>query len=132
MHDLLTLAAADEGSLALATEPVDLHATAGRVLDHVRALAHRREVDLRLAGASAITLADPERLEHAVGNLVENAIEFSPRGGRVELTTSTTAGSATLTVADTARGSLPSTANGSSIASIASTHPAHAAPGAAA
>ena len=100
VDDLLTLATADEGRLALATEPVDLQASAGRVLEQVRTLAHRREVTLALADGSAIALADAERLDHAVRNLVENAIEFSPRGGRVELTASATGGKATLTVAD--------------------------------
>jgi heavy metal sensor kinase len=100
VHDLLTLATADEGRLALAAEPVDLQASAGRVLEQVRALARRREVALELSDGSAIALADAERLDHAVRNLVENAIEFSPRGGRVELTAVATGGKATLTVAD--------------------------------
>ena len=100
VDDLLTLAGADEGRLALATEPVDLQASAGRVLEQVSALARRRDVTLTLAEGSAIALADADRLDHALRNLVENAIEFSPPGGHVELAVTVTGGMATLKVAD--------------------------------
>jgi signal transduction histidine kinase len=41
------------------------------------------------AGEPAVVLAEPSLLAHALRNVVENAIEFSPEGGTVAVTTET-------------------------------------------
>ncbi len=86
VNDLLTLATVDEG-LVLAREPLDLDALTESVIESVRAVADAREVTIDHRRAAVPVLADPERLRHAIRNVVENAIKFSPAGGKVTVHT---------------------------------------------
>jgi signal transduction histidine kinase len=100
LDDLLTLASADEGTLALATEDVRLDDLAGRAGDAMRSLAARRSITIAVDGAATTVTGDPERLRQALGNLVENAVKFSPDGGVVGIRTASRNGSASVTVTD--------------------------------
>ena len=88
VDDLLTLAAADDGALRLGLDETDLAALAAAVSGTLEPIARRRDVTIEHYGPEVVVLADPMRLGHAVRNVVENAIEFSPRGGAVRITTS--------------------------------------------
>jgi signal transduction histidine kinase len=100
VDDLLTLASVDQGRLALATEQVDLSGLAGRAGEAMRPLAARRSIALEIAGEPAVIAGDPERLRQALGNLIENAVKFSPAGGVVAIRTTTADHSARVTVTD--------------------------------
>jgi two-component system, OmpR family, sensor kinase len=108
VEDLLTLASADEGRLRLAREPTDVLELAVRAAASFRGLAERRRVRLEVQGDDAVALADLERISHAIRNLVANAIDFSPPGGTVRLSTSATDGHALLDVTDEGPG-IPAT-----------------------
>jgi heavy metal sensor kinase len=87
VDDLLVLASLDEGRLELLAEPLDLVAVADRAVAALRPLARTHGVALVVDGAAAPAVGDGERIGHALRNLVENAIKFSPTGGSVEVTT---------------------------------------------
>lgn len=74
--DLLLLARAEDGSLLLHTERTELT----EVLERVgRRFANRAEEsgrDLRVRTTTAVVDADPNRLEQALDNLVENALSY--------------------------------------------------------
>jgi heavy metal sensor kinase len=100
VEDLLTLAAADEGSLGASAERVDLRALADTVVRALRPLAERRSVSVGVEGEPALVVGEPGRLQHALRNLLENAIKFNRPGGTVTVRTWTSADSAGVTVED--------------------------------
>ncbi len=100
VDDLLVLASLDEGRLELLVEPLDLHDVVARAVASLDPLARTRDVSLSLDGSAAMAVGDADRLGHAVRNLVENAIKFSPEGGEVVVTTWTAEGEVGVTVRD--------------------------------
>jgi signal transduction histidine kinase len=62
------------------------------------------ELELRLSAIATVMPGDPSLLFEAVGNLVDNAIKFTPQGGRVTVRTFTEAGRVGLEVGDTGPG----------------------------
>lgn len=105
--DLLTLAAADDGVLDLRMQETDLAALAATVADRQASAAHRRGITVAHDGPTVTVLADPVRLGHAIRNLVENAIEFSPPGGTVQITTSRVGNRGRLVIEDDGPGIPP-------------------------
>jgi signal transduction histidine kinase len=63
--------------------------------------AERRDVRINAALSRAQTSGDPRLGERLIANLVDNAIRHNVAGGRVEVTTTTVAGNAVLTVVNT-------------------------------
>lgn len=73
--------------------------------DRAAALGHDVRVDI--APAPALLEADPVRLEQVVTNLVDNAIKYTPPGGRIVVTVARDDGHATLRVVDSGIGIPP-------------------------
>ncbi|GAB3271697.1 sensor histidine kinase [Kineosporia babensis] len=103
--DLADLAAADAGTLHINPEPVDLSDVLAQVRDAHVGPAEAAGVALGAAvqGESTIT-ADPVRLRQLIGNLVSNAIRYTPRGGVVKVTTTSIGNWLELKVEDTGTG----------------------------
>jgi two-component system sensor histidine kinase SenX3 len=80
---------------------------AAHAIARLQPVAAARGVTVRLAGAPAPATGDADRLGHALRNLVENAIKFSPPGGTVEVTTWARDGEAGATVRDEGPGVAP-------------------------
>ncbi|MBA3456240.1 MAG: HAMP domain-containing histidine kinase [Deltaproteobacteria bacterium] len=88
----------------LKPETLDLAAVARDVLDVLAGRADQAGVTLDLDGTATPVKGDPRRLKEALINLVSNAIEATPNGGRVMLRVRTSATGVTLEVRDTGRG----------------------------
>ena len=105
---LLTLSRADTGEVAVASEPVDLADLAGRVAADLGVLAEEKAQSLTVElAAAAHCTGDRVVLRQALINLVDNAIKYTPRGGRIAIRVSAAAGQATLDVSDTGGGIPP-------------------------
>jgi len=90
---------------------VDLEPIVLEVFDVGSRLAQQTGVALRLAGAeSATVIGQPRSLSRALMNLVENAIKYTPAGGKVELSLRTAEGHALLAVQDSGIGIAPADA----------------------
>ena len=91
VEDLADLAAVDSGSLRLHREPVHLKDVVEQVCDSHRSLAAKAGLTvLCVVRGDPMADADPVRLRQIVGNLVSNAIRYTPRGGTVTVTLTAT------------------------------------------
>jgi two-component system CheB/CheR fusion protein len=106
IDDLLDLSRVRTGKLALQFEPVDLAAVLRAVVDVSLEDATSNGISLSVSGidASLVVQADAVRFEQMLWNVVRNALKFTPRGGRVDLSLSREDGFACVEVADTGRG----------------------------
>jgi two-component system CheB/CheR fusion protein len=109
VDDLLDVTRIVQGKIRLAREPVEL----GRLL---RSLVDDHRRDLESRGIALDTSMEPEmlwvdadrtRLAQVVGNLLGNALKFTPRGGHVEVASRREGDRAVLTVRDDGAGIAP-------------------------
>lgn len=102
INRLLELAAIEGRASLGATEEADFLAIVARAIDQARPLAELAGVTLAESqpDAPVILRGDSYILGAAVTNLLENAIDFSPRGGAVEISIERVAGQVILTIRD--------------------------------
>ncbi len=102
VDDLLQLASIESGKVPARLEALDPLESARAVLERLAPLASRRQVRLELAASSgpARVRADKGQLEQVFTNLVDNAIKFSPDGGRVLVSAAAAGGNVLLSVRD--------------------------------
>jgi len=103
VDDLHDLAQADAGTLRLHPEPIALD----DVVEQVVNAQQNREIMLRAETAPVHATADPVRLRQALGNLVANAVRYTPSGGEVVVRLRQEDDAAILEVADTGTGIEP-------------------------
>lgn len=104
VDNLLTLAHVDEGQLTLITRPHDLRALARGVARAHRAAAAAVGVDVTVDGDPLLVDGDRDRLGQVLGNLVDNAVRHTPRGGDVHIRLWCMPTEAGFTVSDTGPG----------------------------
>jgi signal transduction histidine kinase len=108
VEGLLLLARADAGVLRMDRKPVDLARLVEEVFEPGRVLAEARGVRLSLGPVESLSIeGDGERLGRVLLNLLDNAIKYTPTGGRVALSVGREGGWASLRVEDTGIGLSP-------------------------
>ncbi|RZJ10216.1 MAG: PAS domain-containing sensor histidine kinase [Rubrivivax sp.] len=87
VNDLLDLSKIERGAEPLRLERLDLRPLAAEVARELAPLLAARGLTLEsnAGGEDLCVLGDPLRLQQLLGNLLANAIRFSPLGGRIEL-----------------------------------------------
>jgi two-component system sensor histidine kinase TctE len=104
-NQLLTLARADPGVNVVAKkQPVDLSSLAGDAVAKFFDRALQSEIDLGADLHPAKVLADPSLIEDLLNNLVDNALQYTPQGGRVTVSAGTLRGRPFLAVEDNGPG----------------------------
>ena len=86
VNEILLANQLDAGRLALGTEPFDSLEVVERVVEATRAYAPA-EVSLNISAGEEIPLVagDRDKVRQVLVNLVENAIKYSPDGGKIEV-----------------------------------------------
>lgn len=102
LNTLMDISEAESGAMQLRREPVRLADVVSRALDLYRDVAEAKglDVQVRIAGGDAIVMGDRPRLEQVAANLLDNALKYSPPGGRVDIEVARDGEWAVLTVRD--------------------------------
>jgi signal transduction histidine kinase len=102
---LMDITEAESGAMPLRREPVALHEIVARASDLYRETAEAKGVTLAVHAADDVRVnVDRTRLEQVAANLLDNAIKYTPAGGRVEIAAGREGGRAVLRVTDTGMG----------------------------
>jgi two-component system OmpR family sensor kinase/two-component system sensor histidine kinase BaeS len=110
IDDLRILALAEGGALALHREPTDVHVLLEDALAPFRAQADVAGVALEVDAPASLPVldVDPVRLRQVFGNLLANALRYTPRGGTIAVSArSDGAGRVEMRVRDTGAGVAP-------------------------
>jgi two-component system OmpR family sensor kinase len=110
VEQLLAIAREQHGTAA-ATEPLELDELVRRTVADFVPLAEAAGIDLGIESAEAVrVVGDADALCRLLGNLLDNAVRYTPAGGRVDVTVVRETGTparAIVTVADTGPGIPP-------------------------
>jgi signal transduction histidine kinase len=87
IDNLILFSLAARGEMTLRLIPVNLNAVAGEIINYSRPKAADRNVSLYFENRSDIPYvqADEEKISWVILQLIDNAIKFTPSGGRVTL-----------------------------------------------
>ncbi len=87
VEDLRTLALAESGQMRLERTEIDVSGLIQRLIDRFQPQAARRSISFQFTACPDCPTikADPGRLEQIVGNLLSNALRYTPEAGMIEL-----------------------------------------------
>jgi signal transduction histidine kinase len=104
INDLLDVSRISKGKLQLQMRMVDVKVVVETIVEGVGEVASRKGVDLTLQLDSVAVAGDQARLQQVVGNLLTNAVQFTPADGRVTVRLAADGDDAVLSVEDTGAG----------------------------
>jgi two-component system phosphate regulon sensor histidine kinase PhoR len=104
--DLMTLSRIELKSQDFQMAAYPLDDLVGNALDTVRPIAERKHIQLiGPGGADALIVrADSEAVHQILSNLLDNAMKYTPAGGRIEVSARVRSGRAEIAVSDTGLG----------------------------
>jgi signal transduction histidine kinase/CheY-like chemotaxis protein len=113
VEDLLDVSRIVAGKLSLKKQRFDVVAVVQAAVDAVRILAEDKNIGLQSSfpQSSGVMLGDANRVQQMLGNLLANAIKFTPPGGNVDISLTVSEEHVDIAVRDTgigiARADLP-------------------------
>ena len=102
IDDLLLLSKVGDPDNPVIARPVDLRQVVDDVVDLVGLAAQQKRIDLRveLPDQSVLAVGDADELDRLCGNLVSNAVKYTPEGGAVTVSLDVVDGEAVFTCRD--------------------------------
>lgn len=106
IDELLDLARGEIGTLRLNPEPMNPRQLLLRIVDEEKPVAMRngQALDAELPDSLPVIVADEERFQQVVLNLLNNAVKFTPPGGKITLRARVEGDNLTVEVQDTGIG----------------------------
>jgi heavy metal sensor kinase len=105
IDDLLMLARLDSRAMTLEMKPVRLDVVIDYLLEDVRALADSKEIQVASDKSGAITIqANEIHLRRLFMNLLDNAVKYTDKGGRVEVRVFEESGNGVVVIQDNGTG----------------------------
>ena len=108
LNTLMDISEAETGIMKLDLKVFDLTTVIEETVDVYFYLAEERDLTIQRRIPSGLRLkADPNRIRQVIGNLLDNAIKYTPPGGKVELNAHADEKDTVITVKDTGIGIPP-------------------------
>ena len=109
VKDLLRLARLDAGQEGVELVPCDVEGLLKGIANDFEPTAAQKQqsIDTRVAPEAATLVTDAAKLHDIARNLVENAVNYTPDGGAIDVRAGVANGRFQLTVADTGHGIAP-------------------------
>ncbi|MBI2866698.1 MAG: histidine kinase, partial [Chloroflexi bacterium] len=109
VDDLLNVSRIQSGKLSLTIEPVPLPHLIEETMSVIRLLTDKHEFVIAIPSECPLALADRDKLNQVLTNLLDNAVKYSPEGGNITVTAGFDAGRGhvVLSVADQGMGIAP-------------------------
>jgi len=109
VDDILDEVRTETGKLRLELAELDARPILGNVLESVAPAARAKSVEVEgnLPSEKLVVRADPNRLQQVFWNVVQNAVKFTPPGGRVQATMRPRDRWVETAISDTGRGISP-------------------------
>lgn len=105
VDDLFELSKIDSGTLRLSLQEVSLYDVISDTVADLRPVSEGRDIRIESSvDSAAVVRADPRELSRAISNLLLNAIQHTPTGSAITVTTSIVAGRASVAVIDAGGG----------------------------
>lgn len=106
INDVLDVSRLEGGLLTIDAHPEDVQGLAEQAIKQARGITQdKRQIEIDVPADMPLLLVDPRRISQALGNLLANALKFTPEAGQVRVVVTRTAdGGALLMVEDTGIG----------------------------
>jgi heavy metal sensor kinase len=105
VQNLFLLARGDEGGYPISMSRFYLGEVAGDCVRGLRSVAQARGIEMTCSAEEDIVIvADEELIHRLILNLVENAVKFTPDGGRVQVAVEASGGLCSIRVTDSGAG----------------------------
>ncbi len=105
LNTLMDISEAETGMLRLEMQDVDMSLLISQTIDLYKDIAEDNGVAIQAASHGDLHLrADPNRLRQVLANLLDNAVKYTPEGGRVEIEARQEGGQVMVRIADTGIG----------------------------
>jgi PAS domain S-box-containing protein len=104
---LLDISRIEEGKSALVLEQIDLAATLNKVITELTPRLERKGQKLNYSSHPALVYADEMAVQQILTNLLDNAISYTPAGGKITVRTEALAVSVQVEICDTGIGITP-------------------------
>ncbi len=104
VEDLLLLSRLDYQKITLALKPVQVEALFNDIQRQFEPILIDNQIQLSLQSLPIRVLADPDRMRQLLWILIDNAIQHTPRGGQISLSTLEADQKVSILVTDTGTG----------------------------
>jgi signal transduction histidine kinase len=107
INDLLDISRIVSGKLEIAPAEFDLDIVTLEAVENLRHAAERKGISIETSITPTRIVGDAGRLDQVVSNLLNNAVQHTPAGGRIHVSLNVEGGAAVLAVRDNGEGIEP-------------------------
>ncbi len=100
MNQLLLASRLSAGVFKLEKEPVRMSSMVQKVVRRMRRLTQIHNFEIKFGSRFPLVTVEPQLIEQVLSNLIENAIKYSPQGGKVTISGRKTGNEVRVSVAD--------------------------------